>query len=225
MFDVVLRNNFAYRFTKKAQEEKRHLAILHGFTDSVIKSRREELLKEKAQMEDGTMEVDDLGRKKRMALLDVLLQSTIDGKPLTNADIREEVDTFMFEGHDTTTSGISFALYCIAQHPEVQEKLLKEIHEVIGEDKKTPVTQKMLNDLHYLDLVLKESMRLFPPVPLIGRIITEDTVISEWTIWTVPGDSLDRTLNSFRRSDVPCWCPDLLWHLLHPTGPGAVPGT
>lgn len=97
MTDVKYRNDFIYSFTSLAKKEKQSLAILHAFTDKVIVARRKELL-EKMENNSGIEDNDDIGMKKKMALLDVLLQSTIDGKPLTNDDIREEVDTFMFEG-------------------------------------------------------------------------------------------------------------------------------
>jgi cytochrome P450 family 4 len=109
---------------------------MHGFTDSVIKTRREELLKKRS------LEVTDENEegKKKMAFLDILLQSTINGQPLTNMDIREEVDTFMFEGHDTTSSGIAFAIHLLAAHPKVQAKCYDEIIHVLGKDVTKPVT-------------------------------------------------------------------------------------
>lgn len=113
---------------------------------------------------------NEMGIKKRMAFLDVLLQSTVNNKPLTNEDIREEVDTFMFEGHDTTTSGISHTLYLLARHPQVQQKVFEEILEVIGSDKDKPVSMRELQELKYLDAVIKESLRMYPPVPMIGRV-------------------------------------------------------
>lgn len=124
------------------------------------------------------LEVDDLGRKRKMAFLDVLLQASVDGRPLTNDDIREEVDTFMFEGHDTTTGAIGFTLFCISRHPEVQRKLFEEIRAVIGDDKTTSVGFRELNELKYLELVIKESLRLFPPVPLIARRLEENIKIN-----------------------------------------------
>lgn len=122
---------------------------------------------------------DDIGSKKKVPLLDILLQSTINGQPLTNADIREEVDTFMFEGHDTTTSGICYILYLLSRHPDVQKKLFQEIRGVIGYDKEIPMTYKDLQELKYMECVIKESLRMYPPVPIILREFTEDTNISK----------------------------------------------
>ncbi|XP_005184045.1 probable cytochrome P450 4d14 isoform X2 [Musca domestica] len=170
-------HNQRYRHLQKC------IKIMHEFTDKVIAERRDALQK---SIDNGTYEagssVDEMGIKKRMAFLDVLLQSTVGGKPLTNMDIREEVDTFMFEGHDTTTSGICFTLYLLSRHPEVQQKVLEEIHSVIGEDKEKPVSMKDLQDLKYLDCVIKESLRLYPPVPMIGRVTEQDIVINGVTI-------------------------------------------
>ncbi|XP_017054594.1 probable cytochrome P450 4d14 isoform X2 [Drosophila ficusphila] len=151
---------------------------MHDFTNSVIKERRD-LLQKSIAKEGGADEalLNDVGQKRRMALLDVLLRSTIDGAPLSNEDIREEVDTFMFEGHDTTTSSIAFTCYLLARHPEVQARVFQEVRDVIGDDKSAPVTMQLLGELKYLECVIKESLRLFPSVPLIGRHITQDTVL------------------------------------------------
>lgn len=177
MFDVLLRNHLTFPFTKAARRERRALKVVHDASNSVIVSRRKALLEDKSTGTDAGEQEE--GTKKKIAFLDILLQSTVNGQPLSNTDIREEVDTFMFEGHDTTTSGISFALYCIAQHPEVQKKIVQEFQEVQGQDKDTSVTLQLLNQLHYLDIVLKEVLRLYPSVPLIGRLIEEDIVISK----------------------------------------------
>jgi cytochrome P450 family 4 len=58
--------------------------------------------------------------KKKIAFLDLLLQVKLaDGSKLSNSDIREEVDTFMFEGHDTTTCSLAWTLFLIGHYPEV----------------------------------------------------------------------------------------------------------
>ena len=58
-----------------------------------------------------------------------------DGKGLSDREVRDEVDTFLFEGHDTTASGISWALYCFAKYPDFQEKCRGEILSTIGQKK------------------------------------------------------------------------------------------
>ncbi len=54
-----------------------------------------------------------------------------DGNGLSNKEIEDEVDTFMFEGHDTTSSGISWMLYNMARHPEHQEKCRREVDQLL----------------------------------------------------------------------------------------------
>lgn len=95
-FNVFKRSDFIYQFTAQSRKEKKTLKILHDFTDNVIKTRRRELNNESTKTVKGsTNDDDDIGSKRKLALLDILLQSTIDGKPLTDLDIREEVDTFV----------------------------------------------------------------------------------------------------------------------------------
>ncbi|XP_017473093.1 PREDICTED: probable cytochrome P450 4d14 isoform X2 [Rhagoletis zephyria] len=165
---------------RKALKLRKCIKIMHSFTDNVIEERRRTL---ERTIADGSykainLEMNDIGAKQRMAFLDVLLQSTVHGKPLSNSDIREEVDTFMFEGHDTTTSGISFTCYLIARHPAVQCKLFQEILDVLGKDKDRRVTMRELHALKYLECVIKEGLRLYPPVPIIGRITTREAMIN-----------------------------------------------
>ncbi|XP_061398086.1 cytochrome P450 4d8-like [Musca vetustissima] len=158
---------------KKLRQNKL-IKIMHKFTKTVIEERRRELEIQLNSEAEKNHDPHDIGARKHMALLDVLLQASIDGRPLSNDDIQEEVDTFMFEGHDTTTTAISFTLYLVSRHSEVQKRLLSEIYAVFGELNIEPFTMSKLNELKYMECVIKESMRLYPPVPLIGREISED---------------------------------------------------
>lgn len=123
-----------------------------------------------------------MGQKKRMAFLDVLLQATVDGKPLTQEDIREEVDTFMFEGHDTTTSGISYCLYLLSRHAHIQQKVYEEVIQVLGPDKNKPITMRNLLELKYLEAVIKETLRMYPSVPIIARKCLQDIQIGTYIV-------------------------------------------
>ena len=157
-----------FRFTPMYREQAKTLKIVHGFTDSVIKIRREKIL-------EGAAEI--AGEKKK-CLLDMLLHATVDGQPLTNADIKEEVDTFMFEGHDTTTSGIAFTLYHLSRHQEIQQKVYEELVEVLERgDSDSYLDYRVLQELKYLEMVIKETLRITPSVPFMGRELTTDTQI------------------------------------------------
>lgn len=115
-------------------------------------------------------------KKRRYAMLDTLLAAESKGL-IDSEGIREEVDTFTFEGHDTTSSALTFTLLLLAHHPEAQKKILEELRGIKKDDENLNMTD--LSQLKYLDRVIKESLRLYPPVPYLSRIISEDVVIGK----------------------------------------------
>lgn len=142
-------------------------------------ARREE--KQKKSKDENAV-AEDNGIKKRTALLDILIDSTVDGVKLSNQDIQEETDNFMFAGHDTTTSAINFLLYNLAKYQDVQQKVYEEITEVLGNDLNGSYSVNDLSNFKYFELVIKESLRVYSPVPIIGRYLREDVEISEYLI-------------------------------------------
>lgn len=88
-------SDWLYPLSRDYWKEKRALKIIHNTTDSVIKKRRQFLL-ENPEIENIT-ENNNETTKKRLSFLDILLKGSIDGRPLTNQEIREQVDTFLFE--------------------------------------------------------------------------------------------------------------------------------
>ncbi|XP_070505523.1 cytochrome P450 4d2-like [Chironomus tepperi] len=163
------KSSFLFSFSSAKRKQEKYAKTMKEFTTKIIEERRKVLLNKAEDLEH--LDEEDVGLKKKVCLLDVLLQSTIDNKPLSNEDIQEEVDTFTFAGHDTTTNAICFTLHMIAKHPEVQQKLNKEIEEVLGDGE---LTFKSLNEFKYLELVIKESLRLYPPAPIISRRLFEE---------------------------------------------------
>jgi cytochrome P450 family 4 len=169
-----------YRFSNLRKEIDKHSNNMRDFTLKVIEKRSDQL---KGDIKRGINyeENEYFGIKKKACLLDILLRSTINDKPLTNDDIIEEVNNFMFAGQDTTTNTISFTLFLLAKYPKVQQKLRQEIDNVIGENE---VSFAVINEFKYLDMIIKECNRLYPPVPIISRKITEEMEIEGLTFPT-----------------------------------------
>ncbi|XP_072165418.1 cytochrome P450 4V2-like [Diadema setosum] len=159
-----------YDSMNSGKEHAKCLRILHDMTNMIITERKNQPPKD--------FEDDDNKNnlKKRIAFLDLLLKMHREDPSFTLDDIREEVDTFMFEGHDTTAALAYWAMFLIGHHTKVQRKLHQELDEIFG-DSDRPVTSDDLQKLTYLACVLKETLRIFPSVPAIGRDILEDCVI------------------------------------------------
>ncbi|KAJ7405124.1 Cytochrome P450 4V2 [Willisornis vidua] len=148
----------------------------------VIAERAAELENTKQRKHDNDGNCEESVSKKRRAFLDMLLNATDDeGKKLSYRDIREEVDTFMFEGHDTTAAAMNWVLYLLGRNPEVQKKVHRELDEVFDNTER-PVTTDDLKQLRYLECVVKEALRLFPSVPMFARTLREDCCISGYQI-------------------------------------------
>ncbi|XP_037069468.1 cytochrome P450 4c3-like [Pollicipes pollicipes] len=160
-----LRNDSIFWLLGWKHTQDKALNFLHSFTQSVIRER-------KMLLKEGMNTPSETPSRKRLAFLDLLLSSAKNGALLTDEEIREEVDTFMFEGHDTTSSGITWALFNIGRMPEVQRKIHDELDEVMaGRD--TPPTRDDLAQMKYLEWTIKESMRVCPPVTTYSRTLPE----------------------------------------------------
>lgn len=89
--------------------------------------------------DDLDVEDNDIGEKKRLAFLDLMLESAQNGALITDTEIKEQVDTIMFEGHDTTAAGSSFFLSLMGIHQEIQDRVLAELDSIFG-DSQRPAT-------------------------------------------------------------------------------------
>ncbi len=100
-------------------------------------------------------------------LLSVFLQARDDqGVGMTDRQLHDEIMTLFLAGHETTANVLSWTWYLLGQNPQTEEKLLDELGRVLGGRTPTPAD---LPRLVYTDTVLRESMRLYPPVWVIGR--------------------------------------------------------
>lgn len=104
----------------------------------------------------------------RTDVLSRLLQSgSDDERPLSDAELRDELITLLLAGHETTAAALSWALHELARWPEVQ----RAAYEAVRTD-----------DDKYLEAVLKEAMRLHPVIPGASRKLTRDMTIGGWEL-------------------------------------------
>uniref|UniRef100_A0A1B0CWB4 Cytochrome n=1 Tax=Lutzomyia longipalpis TaxID=7200 RepID=A0A1B0CWB4_LUTLO len=127
--------------------------------------------------DDLDVEENDIGEKKRSAFLELLLESAENGASITEDEIREQVNTIMFEGHDTTAAASSFFLTLMGLHQNIQDKVIQELDEIFG-DSDRPATFQDTLEMKYLERCLMETLRMYPPVPIIARELKEDLKLS-----------------------------------------------
>lgn len=116
-YGIIRQIPLLYYMTKTGRREVTLIKSIHKFTTDVITKRHDILLQEIAN--DSAFQ-----NRKNKNLLDILLQANVDGKSLSNEDIREEVDTFMFAGHDTSTSALVFTIYLLAKHKKYRTNFM-----------------------------------------------------------------------------------------------------
>ncbi|KAF3422421.1 LOW QUALITY PROTEIN: hypothetical protein E2986_02542 [Frieseomelitta varia] len=125
--DVWMSFDLIFKLTTWGKRHDHALGVTHEFINKIIAERKAEW---KAKKSGNFYERP----QKRQALLDLLLELSKDGKVLTDDDIRDEVNTFMFAGHDTTATSVSWILYALGRHPQYQQiNLVRRMHKRILE--------------------------------------------------------------------------------------------
>ena len=116
--------------------------------------------------------------------------ATSNGK-MPDKQVRDEVMTIFIAGHETTANALTWTFYLLSQNPDIERKLHEEIDSVVGGsssssrssngDARTPTTDD-IPQLQYTEKVLRESMRLYPPVWTMGRYVENDYPVGEYII-------------------------------------------
>ena len=138
------------------------LRTLDRVVRGIVDSRRSEL----SQGEDGP--TDLLG-------LFMAARDPETGEGMPDRLLRDEVLTMLLAGHETTAGALTWALYLLARHPEVAERVFEEGQQVLGDRRPTAADSRALP---LTRAVLLEGMRLFPPVWVTARVAREDDELS-----------------------------------------------
>ncbi|KAL9878415.1 putative cytochrome P450 4d14 isoform 1-T3 [Glossina fuscipes fuscipes] len=163
----------AYRNFKKSSAA---IAYIRDFHAKIIKTKRQELEERNKNATQAGDNDDKVLDRKRQNFLEILLTSSIDGKPVSDDVIQDEIFTIVMAGFDTSAHTLCYVLYLLSRHPDVQQKAFLEIFSLYGTDRESSITMEDLSKLKYLECVIKETLRVYPTVPFYGRVFDEDIV-------------------------------------------------
>mmetsp|Transcript_652 Transcript_652/g.2294 ORF Transcript_652/g.2294 Transcript_652/m.2294 type:complete len:528 (-) Transcript_652:52-1635(-) len=113
-------------------------------------------------------------------ILDILIQVKDEHGLLTDEELLDETKTFVVAGNDTTATHVVWTLYALARHPEYYQKCIEEVDEVLGD--KEEIVAEDIGKLKFLSMCMKESLRMYPPVPLTPRHVENDVELAGYHI-------------------------------------------
>ncbi|MFN2189728.1 MAG: cytochrome P450, partial [Candidatus Promineifilaceae bacterium] len=93
--------------------------------------------------------------------------------------IRDQLLTMLIAGHDTSTALLAWALHLLSQNRDMMAKAQSEVTDVLGYQ---PLDESRLDQLPFLDMVIKETLRLYPPIHVGNRIVVKDTNIAGYEL-------------------------------------------
>ncbi|XP_013184022.2 cytochrome P450 4C1 [Amyelois transitella] len=145
--------------------------MLTEFSKVIVKHRREKL-KTAGHTEQLMNSEEDESINTTLSVIDRFILS----QELNDYELFKETFTIFTSSQEASAKIASYVILMMAYHPDCQEKLYKEIKQVIG-DADRPVTGEDLKNMPYLEMVFKETIRLFPIGALLQRTVAQDTVI------------------------------------------------
>uniref|UniRef100_A0A8D8WTB5 Cytochrome P450 4C1 n=2 Tax=Cacopsylla melanoneura TaxID=428564 RepID=A0A8D8WTB5_9HEMI len=172
MFNPLLYSNFICKLTGLWAEQKKHAADLIKESQKILDQIRERQRKQKANELNAT-ELDEI-RNHAKSFAELMMESP-GYKKEDDSELISQIVTVIGAGQDTTKSQNIVTLLMLALHPDIQDKVQEEIDRVLGPDPDYCPTYEDLCSLEYIDMVIKESLRMFPAAPIITRDVSEDS--------------------------------------------------
>ncbi|XP_022827248.1 uncharacterized protein LOC111356994 [Spodoptera litura] len=171
MFDTIFNLSNHKKILDKALE------TVFNFTGKIVQQRKTEYLQRLQEKEDFRSKGN-----KVQSVLDVILENSVNETDslFTDVELRNFMDTVVVGAFDTTIYQMLYVLICIGSSSEVQEKIIQEMNEVLGKDRR--LLRDNLSQLVYLDAVVKEAVRLYPVGAVIGRDVKTATKLRNVTI-------------------------------------------
>ncbi|CAG4937145.1 unnamed protein product [Colias eurytheme] len=180
-----LHPDWIYRFHKNYANGEYHKNTSFYFIEQAIEHNLRSKITEKQS--DFSSKSDRLHRNeykkvKETIFLNHLINYSRRKKEYNNIELREELMAIFLAATDTSSIALVFVLKLLAKYPAVQKKVYEELYSTFKDQDMLPKNKDDILKLAYLDCVLKETLRLFPPAPFIVRKINKETVLPNGTI-------------------------------------------
>lgn len=165
VLDPISHSDFIFYLKVDGRKFKKNCDYVHEFSDTLIKARRKSLEEDPSQL-----------KKRHLDFIDVLLTTRDEyGDALNDTEIRNEVDTFVYAGPETTASVTSWTLYNFAKYPKMQQDVRDEIKSIL--DGRTTVEHADLQNLPFTTCFIKETMRTITPLAFFNRRLSAPVTI------------------------------------------------
>ncbi|EAT35039.1 AAEL012766-PA [Aedes aegypti] len=179
LYKFWLHPEWIYQRTKYYKEEKYCYEKAYEMSRKILKMKQEARSKSRNTLNNN----DNILSKSPQIYIDQILRLAEETDVFDNQAIKDELDTIIVGGNETSALTLSHVMLMLAIHQDIQQKVYNEIVNVIGScDPSIPVHNDQLSKLIYTEMVMKETMRLFPVGPVVARTCTSPTRISKTTI-------------------------------------------
>ncbi|XP_072935019.1 cytochrome P450 4V2-like [Epargyreus clarus] len=180
-----LHSDFMYSWSSLSKKQDESTKIIHEMTDTVLQRRKKEFKSKNSNKTDTNNNYENWTQarsgKKIKPLMDLLLE--LEEGIFSDQDIRDEVVITITAGYETVAGVLTFFFLLIGSFPEVQERIVSELEEVLGKEHRD-LTKQDLSRLLYLEAVIKETMRFYPIAPYAPRLIDKDVKLKNCTVRT-----------------------------------------
>ncbi|XP_046960268.1 cytochrome P450 4C1-like [Vanessa cardui] len=170
-FQPWLYSDTIYKLTPVFKKQEKLKKIMHEFIDNLI-CKKKELIRMGENENEAETDNPHNTKLNFKTFIELMIENSKDDA-LTPEELRDESVGLLVAASDTTAVGICTTLLLLSQHSDIQDKVYKEIKEVIG-DSKNPLQLGDLLKLKYTKVVINESLRLYPPAPFIIRSCRQD---------------------------------------------------
>ncbi|XP_046829944.1 cytochrome P450 4C1-like isoform X2 [Vespa crabro] len=174
---IWLHPNIIFRNTAMGKKFHTCASYLNNVASNIIKEKKEFMLRSIINQE---LKEENSEQKPRI-LLDYLFESSHEGRKYSEQDIRDEINTMVIAGSDTSAITISFVLLMLATFPHIQNEVYDELYQIYGlsDPRYVPITHDDIARMKLLERVIKETLRLFPPGLIFARNVTQDIEVEK----------------------------------------------